>query len=99
VSRFRSGELNLLVATNIGSEGMDFKQCAAVVAFEPPPDVTSYIQVKARYSFAGSGCLCHNLASGHRVVTDNSLLCVSAVTSAAWRHAMMPACAVVLCLH
>jgi hypothetical protein len=24
---------------------MDFKQCAAVVAFEPPPDVTSYIQV------------------------------------------------------
>jgi endoribonuclease Dicer len=46
VSRFRSGELNLLVATNIGSEGMDFKQCAAVVAFEPPPDVTSYIQVQ-----------------------------------------------------
>jgi endoribonuclease Dicer len=45
VSRFRSGELNLLLATNIGSEGMDFKQCAAVVAFEPPPDVTSYIQV------------------------------------------------------
>jgi hypothetical protein len=46
VSRFRSGERNLLVATNIGSEGMDFMQCAAVVAFEPPPDLTSYIQVK-----------------------------------------------------
>jgi hypothetical protein len=45
VGRFRNGELNLLVATNIGSEGMDFKQCAAVVAFEPPPDLTSYIQV------------------------------------------------------
>lgn len=45
VDRFRRGDLNLLVATNIGSEGMDFKQCAAVVAFEPPPDLTSYIQV------------------------------------------------------
>ncbi|KAF6265165.1 hypothetical protein COO60DRAFT_1118491 [Scenedesmus sp. NREL 46B-D3] len=49
VARFRSGELNVLVATNIGSEGMDFKQCAAVVAFEPPPDLTSYIQVGQRH--------------------------------------------------
>jgi ATP-dependent helicase YprA (DUF1998 family) len=59
VGRFRSGELNLLVATNIGSEGMDFKQCAAVVAFEPPPDLTSYIQVLYRLLFHLSYCALH----------------------------------------
>jgi endoribonuclease Dicer len=46
VSRFRSGQLNLLLATNVGSEGMDFQQCELVVAFEPPTNVTGYIQVR-----------------------------------------------------
>jgi ERCC4-related helicase len=45
VGCFHTGELNLLLATNIGSEGMDFQKCEMVVAFEPPTDVTSYIQV------------------------------------------------------
>lgn len=27
VRRFKSGELNVLICTNIGSEGMDFRQC------------------------------------------------------------------------
>lgn len=27
VDRFRTGELNVLIATNIGNEGLDFKQC------------------------------------------------------------------------
>jgi hypothetical protein len=58
VGRFRSGELNLLVATNIGSEGMDFKQCTAVVAFEPPPDVTIYIQVKGGCLYLKGNCYC-----------------------------------------
>ncbi|WIA14738.1 hypothetical protein OEZ85_003224 [Tetradesmus obliquus] len=48
VSRFRTGQLNLLIATNIGSEGMDFQQCELVVAFEPPTDVTQYIQARGR---------------------------------------------------
>lgn len=33
---FRSGALNLLVATSVGSEGMDFRQCQLVVAFDCP---------------------------------------------------------------
>lgn len=45
VGRFRSGELNVLIATNVGNEGMDFQQCELVVAFEPPTDVTQYTQV------------------------------------------------------
>jgi hypothetical protein len=45
VGRFRTGELNVLIATNVGSEGMDFQQCELVVAFEPPQNVTLYIQV------------------------------------------------------
>lgn len=36
VGRFKEGKYNLLIATNIGSEGMDFKQCQLVVAFEHP---------------------------------------------------------------
>lgn len=27
IARFREGTSNVLVATNIGSEGMDFRQC------------------------------------------------------------------------
>jgi hypothetical protein len=32
--------------SHIGSESMDFQRCELVVAFEPPSDVTSYIQVR-----------------------------------------------------
>lgn len=31
--------LNLLVATNVGSEGLDFRQCQLVLAFDLPLDV------------------------------------------------------------
>uniref|UniRef100_A0A383WL31 P-loop containing nucleoside triphosphate hydrolase protein n=1 Tax=Tetradesmus obliquus TaxID=3088 RepID=A0A383WL31_TETOB len=54
VGRFRSGELNVLIATNVGSEGMDFQQCELVVAFEPPTDVTQYIQMRGRARKRGS---------------------------------------------
>jgi hypothetical protein len=46
VGSFRSGSINVLLATDVGSEGMDFQQCELVVAFDPPDNVTSYIQVR-----------------------------------------------------
>eukprot|EP00878_Enallax_costatus_P003037 GHUV01003235.1.p1 GENE.GHUV01003235.1~~GHUV01003235.1.p1 ORF type:complete len:473 (+),score=137.64 GHUV01003235.1:72-1421(+) len=54
VQQFRKRETNVLFATNIGSEGMDFKQCQAVVAFDPPNEVTQYIQARGRARKAGS---------------------------------------------
>jgi endoribonuclease Dicer len=54
VQRFRTGEVNLVVATNIGNEGMDFKQCQLVTAFEPPPNITNYIQARGRARKEGS---------------------------------------------
>jgi hypothetical protein len=62
VGRFRTGEINLLLATNIGSEGMNFQRCELVVAFEPPSDVTSYIQVRCPAVFYLPCSLCQ----GHR---------------------------------
>ena len=46
--------MNLLIATHIGNEGMDFKQCQMVTAFEPPPTITNYIQARGRARKAGS---------------------------------------------
>lgn len=36
VQGFRSSAINVLIATSVGSEGMDFRQCQLVVAFDPP---------------------------------------------------------------
>lgn len=36
VSGFRSSAINVLIATSVGSEGMDFRQCQLVVAFDLP---------------------------------------------------------------
>ena len=36
VAGFRTSAINVLIATSVGSEGMDFKQCQLVVAFDLP---------------------------------------------------------------
>lgn len=54
VAGFRTSAINVLIATSVGSEGMDFKQCQLVVAFDLPRDVTSYIQCRGRGRKAGS---------------------------------------------
>eukprot|EP00775_Hariotina_reticulata_P010787 gene10787-10944_t len=48
MTKFKKGDINLLVATNIGMEGLDFRNCQLVVAFEPPPNVEGFIQARGR---------------------------------------------------
>ncbi|GAA5897045.1 hypothetical protein JCM6882_007340 [Rhodosporidiobolus microsporus] len=48
VSAFRSGELNLIVATRVAEEGLDFRRCNLVVRFDALTTITGYIQSRSR---------------------------------------------------
>ncbi|XP_027192482.1 dicer-like protein 4 isoform X3 [Cicer arietinum] len=48
VEKFRSGELNLLIATKVGEEGLDIQTCCLVIRFDLPETVASFIQSRGR---------------------------------------------------
>lgn len=48
VEKFCSGEVNLLVATNVAEEGLDIQTCCLVVRFDLPETVASFIQSRGR---------------------------------------------------
>ncbi|XP_020109653.1 endoribonuclease Dicer homolog 4 isoform X1 [Ananas comosus] len=48
VEKFCSGEVNLLVATNVAEEGLDIQTCCLVVRFDLPQTVASFIQSRGR---------------------------------------------------
>ncbi|XP_057968362.1 dicer-like protein 4 isoform X2 [Malania oleifera] len=48
LKKFHSGELNLLVATKVGEEGLDIQTCCLVVRFDLPETVASFIQSRGR---------------------------------------------------
>jgi Fanconi anemia group M protein len=45
---FRSGEYNVLVATQIGEEGLDISECGAVVLYDCVPSAIRFIQRRGR---------------------------------------------------
>ncbi|KAJ1271827.1 hypothetical protein BS78_06G155400 [Paspalum vaginatum] len=48
IEKFSSGEVNLLIATSVGEEGLDIQTCCLVVRFDLPETVSSFIQSRGR---------------------------------------------------
>ena len=48
VQQFRDGKLNLIIATSVGEEGLDFPQCSFVCRFDMPQTLPAYIQSRGR---------------------------------------------------
>ncbi|CAI9097482.1 OLC1v1033915C1 [Oldenlandia corymbosa var. corymbosa] len=48
LEKFRSSELNLLIATKVGEEGLDIQTCCLVIRFDLPETVASFIQSRGR---------------------------------------------------
>jgi Fanconi anemia group M protein len=63
---FRTGQFNVLVATQIGEEGLDIVECDAVVFYDTVPSAVRYIQRRGRTGRKGPGEAVILIAKGTR---------------------------------
>ncbi|PYI00762.1 ATP-dependent helicase dcl2-1 [Aspergillus sclerotiicarbonarius CBS 121057] len=48
LSEFRTGQKNLIVATDVLEEGIDISACSVVVCYDKPPNLKSFVQRRGR---------------------------------------------------
>ncbi|HUK28391.1 MAG TPA: helicase-related protein, partial [Candidatus Acidoferrales bacterium] len=63
---FKSGEFNVLVATQIGEEGLDIVECDEVIFYDTVPSAIRYIQRRGRTGRQGPGEAVILIAKGTR---------------------------------
>ena len=66
IEKFRSGEINTLIATSIGEEGLDIPEVSAVIFYEPIPSAIRKIQRAGRTARLSPGKLIILVTSGTR---------------------------------
>lgn len=58
LKRFKDGKINVLVATDVASRGLDIPNVDLVIQIEPPQDAETYIHRSGRTGRAGKSGKC-----------------------------------------
>lgn len=70
LNAFKSGRLNILIATDVAARGIDVDDVDAVFNYDIPQDCEYYIHRIGRTGRAGKSGIAYTIASGRRQVSD-----------------------------